>query len=230
MPPPGASEACRPEGHPTIAVLDVKTAGLKPDTANLLSEALRAAFVETKCYAVQDTAEMRDIIRTQAMNLSAPCADSSCEVQVGRLLQVRYIVSSQAYRSGDKVLAFARLTDVETGTALAVGDVAAASESADDLVPALNNLAGQISGVQPRARGPVAYVALGGAALAGGVAGALAYGVVLAGKEMNAASDASGFDAAKGRANSYAVGATVSWIAAGALAIGGAALLFFTSL
>ena len=229
-PGPEANAACRPQGVPTVAVLDVKVAGLKPDTGNLLSEALRSAFVETRCYRVQDTAEMRDIIRQQALNLSAPCADSSCEVQVGRLLQVRYIITSQAYRSEGKTLAFARLTDVELGTSLAVADVAVDGESPDALVPAMNRLAGQISGVQPRARGPVAYLALGGAALSGGVAGALAYGVMSASRDMNNASDAAGFNTAKGRANSYALGATVSWLAAGAFAAGGVALLLFTSL
>lgn len=138
--------ACKFADQPTAAVLDVKTSGLPPDMANLLSNALRSNLVETRCFKVQDQAQMKEILATQMINQSEMC-DEECAVESGRLLQVRYLASAQVYVAGTGAAALGRLTDVESGTAVASALISLPSTELGILLDGMRRVAEKISGV-----------------------------------------------------------------------------------
>lgn len=127
--PAAAPSACKIAGQPTLAILDVSASGLATEMPPVLSEALRNELVNTRCFKVQDAAQMRDILAMQKQNASEGC-DESCMVESGRILQVAYLVITRVVVSGSGVAVLGRITNVETGTAV---ESATITRSATDL-------------------------------------------------------------------------------------------------
>ncbi len=135
-----ATETCRISGKPTVAALDVKLARLPADFVPVVSNALRNSLVESNCFKVQDEAQMREVLALQALNATDAC-DKSCEVQAGRFLQVRYLVTAQVLADSGGAVVLARLTDVESGTAVMSAQLTLAANTAAVLVAAMSDVA-----------------------------------------------------------------------------------------
>src|SRR5688500_18784993 len=98
----------------TLAVLDPQISGLSSEQAQVLADAVRDTVVASGKYRVQDRAAMREILAQQKQNASDAC-DESCAVEQGRLLQVRFLVTSVVRKVDGTTWLSVRLTDVESG-------------------------------------------------------------------------------------------------------------------
>jgi hypothetical protein len=73
----------------TIAVNDLKGSGMDQVTATIVSDRLRSELVNTGVFRVMERVEMENILKEQGFQQSGSCDESSCLVQVGRLLGVQ---------------------------------------------------------------------------------------------------------------------------------------------
>ena len=235
-------QVCRFDKGPTLAVLDVQVEHLPSDLGALLSNVLRSTLIDTDCFKVQDEAQMREVLATQAANASDHC-DQSCAVDAGRVLQVRYLASAQVYADAGGALALARITDVETGTAVASAQSNVGSTSAAAIADVIASLARKLAlkdlganaprpaePVAKKGRGSWAWIALGGGVIAGGVGGVLAKLTLDSANAAATPGPPTKFDSAYSTSQSEARAATAAWATAGLLGATALALFTFTDL
>jgi len=99
-----------------IAVLDLKARGISRATSAAISNLLRSDIVDTGLFTVVERSQMNEILREQGLQMTG-CTDSSCAVEVGKLLSARKILIGEVARIGASTIITVRIVDVEKGVA-----------------------------------------------------------------------------------------------------------------
>ena len=103
-----------------------------------LSDSLRTSFFKTGKFIILDRSKMEDIFKEQKLQLSG-CTSNECAVEIGKILNVRYIVSGSVVKIGSEFVLNLRFTDVESSEVVVSEIVKCPFEA--DLVASIENLA-----------------------------------------------------------------------------------------
>lgn len=101
----------------TIAVLDLKSAGLSELEAGVLTDRLRTELFRTNFFTVLEREVMNEILNEQGFQQSG-CTSNECAVEVGKLIGVLQMVTGSVAKIGRVFTLNIRLIDVETGKVL----------------------------------------------------------------------------------------------------------------
>jgi len=99
-----------------IAVIDFEPKGLSRQDAARVSEWLRTELINTNQFRVIERSAMNAILKEQAFAMPG-CTDTSCAVQVGKLLSARKMLVGSVEYWNNKVIINGRIIDVEKGVA-----------------------------------------------------------------------------------------------------------------
>ncbi len=99
-----------------IAVLDLEMrGGLSPEENKSLSDRLRGELVATGHYTVLERGSMEAILKEQDFQQTGACSDTSCIVEIGRILAVRKIIGGSIGKVGGVFSINIKIIDVQTG-------------------------------------------------------------------------------------------------------------------
>lgn len=99
-----------------IAILDFKKGNeISTEEAELISGLVRTKMVKQKNFTVIDRENVSKVFKEQAL-VQKGCTDSSCEVQIGKLLAANKIMTGSVAKLGNSYVINALVTDVEKGT------------------------------------------------------------------------------------------------------------------
>jgi len=101
--------------HTEIAVNNLTANGLAVHEAVTLTDILRAELGRTGKFRVLERAKMSEILEEQGFQQSGACDESSCIVEMGQLLGVKYMVVGNVGLVGGTYSISVRLIDVATG-------------------------------------------------------------------------------------------------------------------
>lgn len=99
-----------------IAVIDFEAKGVSRQDASRLSEWLRTELINTNQFKVIERSAMNAILKEQAFTMTG-CTDTSCAVQVGKMLSARKMLVGSVEVWNNKVFINGRIIDVEKGVA-----------------------------------------------------------------------------------------------------------------
>lgn len=104
------------EKIPQIAVIPVQgDENLTAQQLSFLTGQLSAELVKTKAFTVLERGQMEFILKEQGFQQSGACNSSECQVQMGQLLGVEYIVAGALVRFDDLYALRADYIDVASG-------------------------------------------------------------------------------------------------------------------
>ncbi|MBD3242728.1 MAG: hypothetical protein GF331_19205, partial [Chitinivibrionales bacterium] len=101
--------------QPPIAVLDFDGEGLSESERRALTNKLRSALFQTGSYTILERSRMEEILREMGFQQTG-CTDMSCAVEMGQLLNVRFIVMGSVDKVASTYAVNARMVEVATGT------------------------------------------------------------------------------------------------------------------
>jgi len=96
-----------------ISVLRFLAQNVSPVEAEIVSDLLSVALVESKQYSVIDRNNMDKILKEQSFQQTG-CTDSECAVQIGRLLNMDYMITGTLAKLGSSYFITVSIIDVET--------------------------------------------------------------------------------------------------------------------
>lgn len=99
-----------------IAVIDFEAKGVSKDDAARVSEWLRTELINTGKFKVIERSAMNAILKEQAFS-AAGCTDTSCAVEMGKLLSAKKMLAGSVESWDDKIIISGRIIDVEKGIA-----------------------------------------------------------------------------------------------------------------
>jgi len=99
-----------------VAVLDLKPEAVPTVISNAITSIVRTEMVNTGYFTVVERDRMDAILREQGFQ-STGCTDSSCAVQVGRLLSAEKILIGEVSKVAGTIIMVVRIVDVEKGIA-----------------------------------------------------------------------------------------------------------------
>jgi TolB-like protein len=111
-----------------IAILDLTPKGVPAIVSGAVSDIIRAEFSNFANFTVVERNQVNKILNEQGFQMTG-CTDTSCAVEVGKLLSARRIIAGEVTAVGKKIVITVRYLDVEKGTSLF--SEAAACESLD---------------------------------------------------------------------------------------------------
>jgi len=98
-----------------LAVMDLENkSGISRDENYLLSDKVRESFLRTGRFTVVERNRMQQILREQAFQ-GMDCTQSSCAVEMGRILNVQKMALGKIGKMGDTYYVTLSLVNVETG-------------------------------------------------------------------------------------------------------------------
>lgn len=102
----------------SVAVADLAVSALESGEARTLADKIHAAVVESDYFRVLSRNEMNMILEAQKFQRSGACDDSSCLVEMGKILAVQKVIGGGLGKVGRTFSLVLRLVDVETGQVL----------------------------------------------------------------------------------------------------------------
>ena len=99
-----------------IAVIDFDAKGVTRQDAMRVSEWLRNEMINTGQFKVIERSAMNAILKEQAFSMTG-CTDTSCAVEVGKLLSARKMLVGSVELWNNKIFINGRIIDVEKGVA-----------------------------------------------------------------------------------------------------------------
>lgn len=100
----------------TIAVASLKPTGMNEHDAIILTDALRTELGKTDRFEVMERSRMDEILKEQGFQKTGACTESSCAIEIGQLLGVKYMVLGSAGKFGKTYTLNARIVDIRTGS------------------------------------------------------------------------------------------------------------------
>jgi TolB-like protein len=103
---------------PIIAVADLQNRGLNPDEAFIVTDRLRQEIQNNGKFRMMERSMMESILKEQGFQNSGACDSEGCEVELGKLLGVDYMIVGSVGKIGKTYTISSRLIQVETGEIL----------------------------------------------------------------------------------------------------------------
>ncbi len=98
-----------------LAVYEFEPRGVSSVEAQVISDRIRIEIDKLGVYNIIERGLMEEVLREQAFQLTGACTESSCLVEVGRMLAVHYIVGGSVSKIGKLFTIETRIIDVESG-------------------------------------------------------------------------------------------------------------------
>jgi TolB-like protein len=127
-----------------IAVVDLDAFAISEAETQALTNRLRIEFFRTERFVVLERDQMQNILMEQDFQLSG-CTTTDCLVEIGRLLNVKFIVAGSISRVGQMYSVEIRLVAIETGKIVAATVVDMDGSISDLLVKGMKLAAAQIA-------------------------------------------------------------------------------------
>jgi len=107
-------QQARSQGKMRIAVLDFSANGVSKYVATAVSEIVSAEFSRKDYFIVVERSQMDGILKEQGLQMTG-CTDSSCAVEVGKLLSANKILIGTVSRMGQILNITTKVVDVQSG-------------------------------------------------------------------------------------------------------------------
>jgi len=109
---------------PNIAVLDFRgDATVNDDQLSFIASKISQEFSNTRKYRVLDRSRIDVILREQGFQESGACDTEGCQVEIGQMLGVEYLVAGKLVRFGPTYILSLEYVDVGSGEIVAATDV-----------------------------------------------------------------------------------------------------------
>ena len=110
-----STSICLAQQPLTVAVLDFEGLGISQVESAVVTSRLRTAIVEAGKVTLVERGAMEQILTEQDFQLSG-CTSNECAVEVGRLLNVQFILAGTIGKIGSLYTIDTRIVDIETGS------------------------------------------------------------------------------------------------------------------
>jgi len=108
---------CPPEGQRvSVAIYPIKPAGAEASLAQAMTALLASQLTPSPKLKVIEEAMLKAVMERQAMNVSDACDDTSCQVEIGKLVKAQKMISGDLVKFGSKFVLSLKLVDIQTGT------------------------------------------------------------------------------------------------------------------
>lgn len=114
-----------------IAVLDLQPKDVSKIMTGAITDIIRAEMVKTGLFVVVERGQMNEILKEQSLQMTG-CTDSSCAVQIGKLLSAKKILVGEVNKIGSSFMITVRIVDVEKGVSEFAATETAKSEDVLD--------------------------------------------------------------------------------------------------
>ncbi len=99
-----------------LAVMDFNAKGVSKVIANAITDLMRAEIVDTGRFIVVERSQMDVILKEQGFQQTG-CTDSSCAVEIGKLLSANKVLLGEVNQIESSTIITVRIVDVEKGVA-----------------------------------------------------------------------------------------------------------------
>ena len=72
-----------------VAIFDLEAQGIQNTDANIITNRIRAELKKTDVYNIMEREMMEEILKEQAFQLTGICSNTSCLVEVGKIIAVQ---------------------------------------------------------------------------------------------------------------------------------------------
>jgi hypothetical protein len=114
-----------------VAILDLQATNVSKATARGVSDMIRTDMIDMGIFTVVERSQMMEILKEQGFQQTG-CTDSSCAVQLGKLVSAKKILVGEISKIGTAIQITVRIVDVEKGIAEFASSEKAANESMVD--------------------------------------------------------------------------------------------------
>jgi len=132
-PAPAAAIEFSPESYPTqcpaegqkisVAVYPIKPAGSDPALAAAMTALISGQLAHSPKLKVIEEAMLKTVMERQGLNASDACDDTSCQVEIGKLVKAQKLIAGDLSKLGQKYVFSLKLTDIQTGALEFTSDV-----------------------------------------------------------------------------------------------------------
>ena len=106
----------RPAGKTSIAIYQIKAAGSADKaSASAVTALLGSELTPSSRLEVIEEALLKTVMERQAMNVSDACDDTSCQVEIGKLVKAQKIITGDLVKLGSTYILSLKLLNVQTG-------------------------------------------------------------------------------------------------------------------
>jgi TolB-like protein len=105
-------------GDFTIAIIDLEGVGADINQCSIASDKIRNILLKSAIFKVMERDMMQEILREQGFQQTGACNSTSCIVEAGQLLGVRYLLAGRLSRTEGLIAISLRVIDVKTGLVL----------------------------------------------------------------------------------------------------------------
>jgi len=109
-PPPA-----QPPAKTSVAIYQIKPAGVDASLAAAMTMLLGSELTPSTRLKVIEEAMLKTVMERQGLNASDACDDSSCQVEVGKLVKAQKIITGGLAKLGNKYILSLHLVDVQSG-------------------------------------------------------------------------------------------------------------------
>jgi len=101
----------------SIAIYQIKPAGATDKSiASALTALLSTKLTPSPRLSVIEEGMLKAVMERQAMNVSDACDDTSCQVEIGKLVKAQKIITGDIIKLGARYILSLKLVDIQTGT------------------------------------------------------------------------------------------------------------------
>jgi len=125
-----------PASQTSVALYPIKGAGADASLAAAATAILASSLTPSPKLQVIEEAMLKTVMERQGLNASDACDDTSCQVELGKLVKAQKLIAGDLVKFGSKYMLSLKLIDVQTGrTEFSTEDKCACSEDQiDELV------------------------------------------------------------------------------------------------
>jgi len=99
----------------SVAIYPIKAAGAEASLATALTALLGSQLTSSPKLRVIEEAMLKTVMERQAMNVSDACDDTTCQVEIGKLVQAQKLVTGNLAKLGPKYILSLKVVDVVSG-------------------------------------------------------------------------------------------------------------------
>ncbi len=108
---------CPAEGQKiSVAIYPIKPAGADASLAQAMTALLSSQLTPSPKLKVIEEAMLKAVMERQALNVSDACDDTSCQVEIGKLVKAQKMIAGDMVKFGNKFVLSLKLIDIQTGT------------------------------------------------------------------------------------------------------------------
>ena len=109
------TQPAAPPAKVSVAVYQIKPAGVDASLAAAMTMLLSSELTPSARLRVIEEAMLKTVMERQGLNASDACDDSSCQVEVGKLVKAQKIITGGLAKLGNKYILSLQLVDVQSG-------------------------------------------------------------------------------------------------------------------